>query len=69
MNEKDEDLIKKLFIDKLLKTKQLDTYFVTKIFEEYVKCKNAVNIYIQANGTQNNINNTIHRKNKMALKI
>ena len=63
MNEKDEDLIKKLFIDKLLKTKQLDTYFVTKIFEEYVKCKNAVNIYIQANGSQNNINNTIHRKN------
>ena len=63
MNEKDEDLIKKLFIDKLLKTKQLDTYFVTKIFEEYVKCKNAVNIYIQTNGTQNNINNTKHRKN------
>ena len=62
-NENDEEKIKKLFIDKLLKSKKSENHLGTKIFEEYVKCKNAVNIYLQANGTQNNTTTKKHQKN------
>ena len=62
-NDNDEELIKKQFIDIILKSKKSQMHIATKIFEEYVKCKNAVNIYLQANGTQNNINNKKYQKN------
>ncbi len=63
-NENDEEKIKILFIDKILKSKKSENYLATKIFEEYVKCKNAVNIYLQSNQAQNkNIPNKKHQKN------
>ena len=62
-NDNDEELIKRQFIDKILKSRKSQIHLATKIFEEYVKCKNAVNIYLQANGTQNNINNKKYKKN------
>ena len=63
MFENEEEMIKTQFIDKLLKTKKPDTYFATKIFEEYVKCKNSVNIYLQTNELNKNINKKKHQKN------
>ena len=63
-NENDEEKIKILFIDKILKSKKSENYLATKIFEEYVKCKNAVNIYLQSNQAQNkSIPNKKHQKN------
>ena len=63
-NENDEEKIKILFTDKILKSKKSENYLATKIFEEYVKCKNAVNIYLQSNQAQNkNIPNKKHQKN------
>ena len=66
-NENDEEKIKILFIDKILKSKKSENYFATKIFEEYVKYKNAVNIYLQSNQTKNSKNNISpnkkHQKN------
>ena len=63
-NENDEEKIKILFIDKILKSKKSETHLATKIFEEYVKCKNAVNIYLQSNQAQNkSIPNKKHQKN------
>ena len=63
-NENDEEKIKILFIDKILKSKKSETHLATKIFEEYVKCKNAVNIYLQSNQAQNkNTPNKKHQKN------
>ena len=62
-NEKDEEKIKTLFIDKLYKEKKNGNYLTIKIFEEYVKFKNAVNIYLQANGAQNNSTSIKHKKN------
>ena len=48
-NENDEETIKFFFIEKINKDKTSKTYFTRKIFEEYVKFKNAVNIFIQNN--------------------
>ena len=63
-NENDEEKIKILFTDKILKSKKSENYLATKIFEEYVKCKNAVNIYLQSNQAQNkSIPNKKHQKN------
>ena len=63
-NENDEEKIKILFIDNILKSKKSENYLATKIFEEYVKCKNAVNIYLQSNQAQNkSIPNKKHQKN------
>ena len=63
-NENDEEKIKILFIDKILKSKKSENYLATKIFEEYVKCKNAVNIYLQSNQAQNkSVPNKKHQKN------
>ena len=62
--ENDEEKIKILFTDKILKSKKSENYLATKIFEEYVKCKNAVNIYLQSNQAQNkSIPNKKHQKN------
>ena len=63
-NENDEEKIKILSIDNILKSKKSENYLATKIFEEYVKCKNAVNIYLQSNQAQNkSIPNKKHQKN------
>ena len=63
-NENDEEKIKILFTDQILKSKKSENYLATKIFEEYVKCKNAVNIYLQSNQAQNkSIPNKKHQKN------
>ena len=48
-NENDEENIKLFFLEKINKDKTSKTYLTRKIFEEYVKFKNAVNIYIQNN--------------------
>ena len=62
--ENDEEKIKILFTDKILKSKKSENYLATKIFEEYVKCKNAVNIYLQSNQAQSkSIPNKKHQKN------
>jgi len=50
INENEEELIKTQFIDKIIKSKKSKKYLAIKIFEEYVKYKNAVNIYLQTNG-------------------
>ena len=68
-NDNDEELIKRQFIDKILKSRKSQIHLATKIFEEYVKCKNAVNIYLQANGTQNNINNKKYKKTYINITI
>ena len=63
-NDNDEELIKRQFIDKILKSRKSQIHLATKIFEEYVKCKNAVNIYLQSNQAQNkSIPNKKHQKN------
>ena len=48
-NNNDEENIKTFFIEKINKDNTNETYLTRKIFEEYVKCKNAVNISIQNN--------------------
>ena len=63
INENEEELIKKLFIDKITNSKKSKNIFASKIFEEYVNCKNAVNIYLQANGVESNINTKKYQKN------
>ena len=63
INENEEELIKKLFIDKIINSKKSKNYFSAKIFEEYVKCKNAVNIYLQTNGVESSINAKKYQKN------
>ena len=57
-NENDEENIKLFFLEKINKDKTSKTYLTRKIFEEYVKFKNAVNIYIQNNklASKNSIN-------------
>ena len=62
-NENEEEKIKTFFIDKLLKEKKIETYFSSKIFEEYVKYKNAVNIFIQTNKLPNATITKKHQKN------
>ena len=47
--ENDEETIKCFFIEKINKDKTSKTYFTRKIFEEYVKFKNSVKIFIQNN--------------------
>ena len=56
-NDKDEENIKLFFIKKINKDNYNETHLTRKIFEEYVKCKNAVNISIQNNKalSKNNI--------------
>ena len=63
INENEEELIKKLFIDKITNSKKSKNIFASKIFEEYVNCKNAVNIYLQANGVESSINTKKYQKN------
>ena len=57
-NENDEENIKLFFIEKINNNKTNKTQITRKIFEEYVKCKNAVNISIQSikSISNNNIN-------------
>ena len=62
-NENDEEKIKIFFFDKLLKEKKSQTYFSSKIFEEYVKYKNAINIYIQTNKLQSSNITKKHQTN------
>ena len=63
-NENDEELIKFFFVEKISKDKTAKTHFTRKIFEEYVKFKNAVNIFIQSNKYSPKINiNKKHEKN------
>ena len=56
-NENDEENIKLFFIEKINKENSNKIVLTRKIFEEYVKCKNAVNISIQnsKNIPKNNI--------------
>ena len=56
-NDKDEENIKIFFIEKINKDNSNETHLTRKILEEYVKCKNAVNISIQNNKalSKNNI--------------
>ena len=51
-NENDEENIKLFFIEKISQENN-DTKMTRKIFEEYVKCKNAVNISIHNNKMSN----------------
>ena len=59
-NNNDEENIKTFFIEKINKDNTNETYLTRKIFEEYVKCKNAVNISIQ--------NNKVMSKNSVTKK-
>ena len=67
INENEEELIKKLFIDKITNSKKSKNIFASKIFEEYVNCKNAVNIYLQANGVESSINTKKYQKKVILL--
>ena len=62
INENEEELIKTQFIDKIIKSKKSKKYLAIKIFEEYVKYKNAVNIYLQTNGFISGRNNKKYQK-------
>ena len=62
INENEEELIKTQFIDKVIKSKKSKKYLAEKIFEEYVKYKNAVNIYLQTNGFISNPNDKQYQK-------
>ena len=59
-NDNDEENIKMFFIDRINQDNSINTLLTRKIFEEYVKCKNAVNISIQ--------NNKINSKNNLTKK-
>ena len=61
--ENDEENIKLYFIEKINKENSIHTYLTRKIFEEYVKCKNAVNISIQNNKTLKNFITKKQEKN------
>jgi hypothetical protein len=62
-NDNDEENIKMLFIDRINQDNSINTLLTRKIFEEYVRCKNAVNISIQNNKT-NSKNNLTKKQEK-----
>jgi len=61
-NDNDEEIIKLFFTEKINKNKTNKTQITRKIFEEFVKCKNAVNISIRNN--KNISKNNINRKHE-----